>query len=141
MRNYNLNYFVAKGYSFALIKNNKIFYKSQGRGLKPLVFCLRKYSAKGGVAADEKKEMRGAMIYDKIVGLAAAMLLASAKVKKIQTLIISQRAKKYLVKNRIEVIYEKEVKNIMNENKTDLCGMEKLAAEKGLRGLREFWKI
>jgi hypothetical protein len=131
MKNYNLEYFLSKKYSFVLIKNNKIFYQSKSRGLKPLVFCLRKH----------KKEMRGAIVYDKIGGLAAATLLASAKVKKIQTLIISQRAKKYLVKNRIEVIYEKEVKNIMNENKTDLCGMEKLAAEKGLRGLREFWKI
>lgn len=131
MQNYNLEYFFEKEFSFVLIKNNETIYRSKSQGLKPLVFCLKKY----------RKEMREAAVYDKVIGLAAAMLLASVKVKEIQTLMISQSAKKYLAKNKIKIIYKKEVKNIMNKNKTDLCGMEKLAIEKGLRSLREFWKL
>ncbi len=131
IKNWNLEYFIERKLSFVLIKDDKTVYKSRSQGLKPLVFCLKKY----------KKEMKGAIVFDKVIGLAATILLASTKVKEIQTLIISQKAKKYLTKSKIKIIYKKEVKNIMNKRKNDLCGMEKLAAEKGLRGLREFWEV
>lgn len=129
MKNYNLDYFLLKNYSFALIKNNKLIYKSKSQGLKPLVFCLKKY----------RKQMRDAIIYDKIIGLAAAKLLVHGKVAEVWTPIISCNAKKYLRSKKIKLIYKKEVKNIMNKEKSDLCGMEKLATSKGIAGLRKFF--
>src|SRR3989339_1988460 len=106
MKNYNIDYFLSKNYSFVLIKNNKITRRSKSQGLKPLVFCLKKY----------KKEMRGGIVYDKIVGLAVAMLLGYGKATEAWTPIISKNARKYLLKNKIKLTHKKEVKNIMNKN-------------------------
>jgi hypothetical protein len=75
--------------------------------------------------------MYGAIAFDKIVGRAAAMLLAHAKVKEVWTPIVSQGAKKYLKKNKIKVEFKKEVRNIMNRKGNDLCPMEKLSRKMG----------
>jgi len=131
MKNYNLDYFLSKNYSFVLIKNNKITRRSKSQGLKPLVFCLRKY----------KKEMRGAMVYDKVIGLAAAMLLEYGNVAEVWTPIISRAAKKYLQGKKVKIIFKKEVENILNNNREGLCLMEKLVQKEGMRGLRKFWGI
>jgi len=118
---FNLDYFLEKRWSFVLIKNGKIIFKSKAKRLKPLIFCLKKH----------QKEMRGAIVFDKIVGRAAAMLLAYAKVKEAWTPTISQDAKKYLKKNKIKIEFKKEVKNIMNRKGDDLCPMEKLSQKMG----------
>lgn len=129
MKNYNLDYFLSKNYSFVLIKNNKLIYKSKSQGLKPLVFCLKK----------RKKEMKEAIVYDKVIGLAAAMLLKWGGVAEIWTPIISYNAKKYLRGKKIRIIFKKEIKNIFNKDRSDLCGMEKLAAKEGSVGLKKFF--
>jgi hypothetical protein len=145
MKKHYIDYFLTKDWSFVLIKDGKVVYselnaryigrsaryKSKSQGLKPLVFCLRKY----------KKEMKNAVVYDKIVGLAAAMLLAYGKVKEVWTPIISKDARKYLEKHRIKIIYKKEVKNILNKDGTDICPMEKIAEKAGLRELSKILKL
>jgi hypothetical protein len=131
MPKYNLHYFLKKEFSFVLIKNNKIICKSKSQGLKPLVFCFKK----------RKKEMRGAIVYDKVIGLAAAMLLEYSNVTEVWTPIISRAAKKYLCQKKVKLIYKKEVKDILNKEKNNLCGMEKLAANEGLAGLRSFFNF
>lgn len=127
--NYNLDYCLSKNYSFVLIKNNKIIFKSKNQGLKPLVFCLKKH----------EKEIRGAIVYDKVIGLAAAMLLKWGGVAEIWTPLMSSNAKKYLRGKKVRIIFKKEVKNIFNKDRSDLCGMEKLAENKGIAGLRKFF--
>jgi hypothetical protein len=118
---YNLGYFSGKNWSFVLIKNGKIIFKSKADRLKPLILCIKKH----------QKEMRGAIVFDKIIGRAAAMLLVYAKVKEVWTPIISQDARKYLKKNKIKAEFKKEVKNIMNQKGDDLCPMEKLSRKMG----------
>jgi len=114
---YNLGYFLQKNWSFVLIKKDKIIFKSKLKGLDPLVFCIKKY----------KKEMRGAVIFDKIVGRAAACLLAYTKVKEVWTPTISRDARRILAKTKIKVVYKREVKSIMDRKGSDLCPMEKLS--------------
>jgi len=75
--------------------------------------------------------MQGTIAFDRIIGQAAAILLAYAKVKEVWTPIISQDARKYLKKNKIKVEFKKEVKNIMNQKGDDLCPMEKLSRKMG----------
>lgn len=116
-----VNYFLGKPWSFVLIKNEKIIYSSKAERLKPLIFCIKKH----------KKEMRGATVFDRVIGQAAAMLLAHAKVKEIWTPTISQDAKKYLEKNKIKIEFKKKIKNIMNRKGDDLCPMEKLSRKMG----------
>ncbi|MDD5489828.1 MAG: DUF1893 domain-containing protein [Candidatus Moranbacteria bacterium] len=114
---YNLEYFFRKDWSFVLIKNGKIVFKSKAERLKPLILCIKKH----------KKEMRGAIVFDKIIGRAAAVLLISAKVKEVWTPTISRSGKAYLVKNKVKIGYKNLVECIMNRNGDDLCPMEKMS--------------
>jgi hypothetical protein len=118
---YSLEYFLEKNWSFVLIKNGEILYKSKADRLKPLILCIKKH----------QNEMRRAIVFDKIIGRAAAMLLAHAKVKEVWTPTISQDARKYLKKSKIKIEFQKEVKNIMNQKGDDLCPMEKMSRKMG----------
>lgn len=129
-KTYSLDYFSGKNWSFVLLKDGEILYKSKADRLKPLIFCIKKH----------KKEMRGAIVFDKIVGRAAATLLAYAKVKEIWTPIISQDAKKYLKKSKIKIEFKKEVKNIMNQKRDDFCPMEKLSRKMGIKIIQHLLK-
>lgn len=71
--------------------------------------------------------MRGATVFDKMVGRAAAILLAYARVKEVWTPMVSKNARKILAGNEIKLIFKKEVRNIMNRKGDDLCPMEKLS--------------
>jgi len=71
--------------------------------------------------------MRGATVFDKMVGRAAVILLVYAKVKEIWTPVVSRNAKRILAKNEIKLVFQKEVRNIMNRRGDDLCPMEKLS--------------
>jgi len=113
----SLDYFLEKSWSFVLIKNGKIIFKSKAKHLKPLIFCVKKY----------KKEMRGAVVFDKIIGRAAAILLAYAKVKEVWTPTVSRSGKAYLIKNKVKIGYIRLVSCIMNRKGNDLCPMEKLS--------------
>lgn len=128
---YSLDYFSEKNWSFVLIKNGKILYKSKADRLRPLILCIKKH----------KKEMRGAVVFDKIVGRAAALLLAYAKVKEVWTPTISQDAMKYLKKSKIKIEFKKEVKNIMNQKGDDLCPMEKLSRKMGKKIIGHLLKV
>jgi hypothetical protein len=125
---YSLEYFFEKSWSFVLIKNGKIIYKSKAQRLRPLVFCLKKYN----------RQISGTVVFDKIVGRAAAYLLARARVAEVRTPTISRDAKRILSKNKIKIAFGREVKNIMNRRGDDLCPMEKLS---GKLGEKEFVKF
>jgi hypothetical protein len=131
MQNYNLNYFTNKSWSLVLIKDGKIIYKSEDQGLKPLVFCLKTH----------REEMRGSIVFDKIIGRAAAMLLVYGKIEEVWTPIISEGGLEYLQKNKIKVICQNKVKNILNKKGDDLCPMEKMSEEDGLAGLLEVFEL
>lgn len=112
---YSLEYFFQKPWSFILIKNGEIIFKSKAQHLKPLVLCIKKY----------KREMRGTIVFDKVVGQAAAILLTYARVKEVWTPVVSRGAKRILAKNKIKLVCQKEAENIMNRSGNDLCLMEK----------------
>ena len=128
---YNLDYFLPKDYSFVLIGNKKVIYQSKSQRLAPLVFCLKRY----------RKEMKGAVVYDKIVGLAAAKLLAYGRVAEVWTSIVSKRGLKYLRENKIKVEYKKEVKNILNKKSDDICPMEKMSKGKSEKEICKIFRI
>jgi len=120
MKEYSIDYFSNSKWVFVLIKDGEIVYCSKDRGLKPLIFCLRNYKA----------QMQGAVVFDKIVGRAAALFLICGKVKKIFSLTISQGALNVLKENGVGMEYKKKVENILNKNSSDVCLMEKLSQGK-----------
>jgi hypothetical protein len=116
----NLDYFIKKGWSFALIKGGEILYYSKNQGLKPLIFCVKNY----------RRQMRGATVYDKVVGRAAALLLCYGGVKKVLTPLITRNALVVLQRGGAAAEYKKIVRHILNAPGSDLCPMEKLSRKK-----------
>lgn len=92
---------------------------SSDNGLKPLALALKLH----------RRQMKGATVYDKIVGLASARLLVLAKVKEINTELASQSAVAYLEKNNIKITAEETIPRLLNQAQTSQCEMEKLALE------------
>ena len=124
----DLHYFTGKKLAFALIKNEKIIYQSKKQRLEPLLFCLKKY----------KRQMRGATVYDKVVGRAAALLLAYGGVARVLAPLISRGGLAVLRRGGAVVEYQKIVKNITNIKGDDLCPMERLSQGKSVE---EFQKL
>jgi hypothetical protein len=119
-KEYNLEHFSKLTWSLVVIKNGKIIYKSKMRRLKPLIFCIKKFG----------KVLRGAVVFDRNVGQASAMLLNFAKVKEIWTPTVSVAGKKFLEKNKIKLEYFKIVKSINRED-GQMCPMEKMSEDLG----------
>ena len=122
---YNLDCFSGSYWSFVIIKQNRIIYKSKLAGLKPLIYCIKKYQT----------EMRDSIVYDKIIGKAAAILIASAGVREVWTPTISKAGRAYLSKNNVKIAYKDIVNCIRNRSGNDICPMEKIA---GRLGEKEF---
>lgn len=119
-KKYSLEYFSRLKWSLVVVKKDKIIYKSKMRRLEPLIFCIKKFG----------KNMQGAVVFDRSVGQASAMLLKFAKVKKVLTPTVSMAGRKFLDKNKINLEYLKLVKSINRED-GQICPMEKMSCEMG----------
>ncbi len=104
--------------TLAVISGDDVF-TSQERGVKPLLFLLK-----------EKKEfLKGASVADKVIGKAAALLMALGEIKEVHTLIISEPAIKVFEKHNIPCFYDKKVDRIVNRTGDGLCPMETLCLD------------
>jgi hypothetical protein len=105
-------------YSLALVQGDKIIFSSKGRGLKPLWDCLENY----------RQTKERFILYDKVIGLAAAKLVVYSEIiSEIQTLLISQPAKKFLEENGIKIEAEKTAANILTQDRLAICPGEIIA--------------
>jgi len=124
---YSLNRFQKSSYSLVVYQNNKRIFTSQASALKPLLFFFRKNLSNNNL-----------IIYDKIIGRAAALLLVLANPQKIYTPILSYSAEKVLQQHKIAVEFKKQVQFISDYTKEKMCGWEKLAKDKTPQ---QFYKI
>ena len=83
------------------------------RGVKPLLDFI-----------DEKYNIKGAVVADKVVGKAAAMLYVLLEIKELYACVISEPALEVLQKNGINVTYGEKVSMIRNRTDTGFCPME-----------------
>lgn len=107
------------GLSLRVEKDGEIICESRDAMLKPLFACL----------ARQREHMRGAVVIDKVVGRAAALLMILARVGQVITPVASESAKKLLDAAGIPLFAHKIIPVIMNRDRTDLCPMEKMANE------------
>lgn len=103
-------------YTFVLLADEKIAKISYKKGIVPFMEAIR----------DNYALMEGAVIADKVIGKAAALLAVNSKITGIYTEIISNKAKEVLDCYSIFYQYEKCVDYIQNRSKEDKCPMEKL---------------
>ncbi len=65
-----------------------------------------------------------AVVADKVVGKAAAMLMVVAKIKRLYTPMISENALEFLSNQTIDFSYDKTVPYIINNERNGMCPME-----------------
>lgn len=106
-------------YSLVFVKNGKILFSSKESGINSFIESIDKCG----------ENLKNSSLADRVVGLAIAMLSVYIEVNSVYAYIISRLGMKYLKENRIPFIYEKEVKEILNENKKEICPFEKIAMQ------------
>ena len=106
-----------KGLSLSIEKDGNVLHQSFDPMLKPLYNLLKNHGS----------DLRGATVYDKIVGRAAAYLCIVGGVREIYTLLASETAKIVLAEHHISITALKTIPVIMNRDNTDKCPMEKMA--------------
>lgn len=104
--------------TIAVVSNGEVF-TSQERGVKPLLHLL----------TEKKGLLKGASVADKVIGKAAALLMALGEIKEVHTLIISEPAIKIFEKYNIPCFYDKKVDRIINRTGDGLCPMETLCLD------------
>ena len=102
-----------------IYKNNASVITSDDRGVNSLIKLIK----------EDKSQLSGSLIADKVIGKAAALLMIYAGVKEIYAPIISKPALKTLLKHNVKVYYDKEVERIINRKGDGLCPMETLCLD------------
>ena len=110
------NILLKENHTIVIYKNDASVYTSNDRGVAPLMKLLK----------ENKAQLKDSMIADKVVGKAAALLMAYGKVKEVYTPTISTLALKVFKNHNIEIHYDKEVGRIINRKGDGLCPMETL---------------
>ena len=95
-----------------VIKNGKVIDSEAGRGVKPII------------ALSKRSVLSDALVVDKVVGKAAAMVMTYSGVKYCHAITISEFARNWFEKCDVEVTYEKCVPYIVNRAGDGMCPME-----------------
>lgn len=113
-------------HSLLVYQKGKISYQDE-HGIKPLLIQI------------EKKGLKKAVVVDKVIGKAAALLMVYGKVKQVHTDIIAKDAITVFEKHKVKFSYNKVVDYILNVKKDGLCPMEQKV--KDIDSPKEAYKI
>lgn len=111
--NVNINELAQKlgNHSLLVYQKGNITFQDE-HGIKPLLIQI------------DKKGLKKAVVVDKVIGKAAALLMVYGKVKQVHTDIIAKDAITVFEKYKIKYSYNKVVDYILNVKKDGLCPME-----------------
>jgi len=101
--------------SCVVIKDDEIVYTANGRGVSPLL----------KIFADEPDKLKNAFVVDKIIGKAAAMILAAGGARRAHGVVMSAAGRDYLIRHGIIAEYSECVDMIANRDGTDICPIER----------------
>ena len=100
--------------TFVAISPTGEIYRSSEMGIVPITDLI-----------DSRKDfLQNAYVADKVIGRAAAFLLARGKICGLYTKTVSHLAKQVIDMNGIPFFFEEEVEFIKNRRKTGMCPME-----------------
>ena len=97
-----------------LVYNNDSLSIHANRGVRDLLELL----------SAEPERLRGAIVADKIIGKAAAALMATGGVQEVHTNVICTPARELLEQEGIKVFAREEVEKILNKDKTHMCPID-----------------
>ena len=100
-------------YSLAVVKDDNIIYKDDGRSLTPLISCIKNNS------------FSDCILFDCVIGLAAARLIIHSKMfVEVFTDLASEKAVSLLKQNNMPINAKKIVPNILRKDGKGICPME-----------------
>lgn len=97
-----------------LVYNDSVLTTHQNRGVADLLQLI----------SDQPQRLKGAIVADKIIGKAAAALMATGGVIEVHTNIICTPARELLEKEGIAVYASDEVPQILNRDKSSMCPID-----------------
>jgi len=109
-----------QAYSLAMFCGGKRVFTSREGGLKPLVEWLAIY----------RGQYQGCLLHDRVIGLAAARLIASSGlIAAVMTLVSSRPARDFLAEAGISLQAAQIVDNILTQDRAAVCPGEIIALE------------
>ena len=112
-----------------LVFNNDLLTTHDNRGVRDLLTLV----------ATQPDRLKGAIVADKVVGKAAAALMAAGGVVEVNTNIICTPARQLVEGENIKVFATKEVPQILNRNKSAMCPID--TQLEGIESVEECVKI
>jgi Domain of unknown function (DUF1893) len=104
-------------WNLVIVKKGQVILSSRERGIAPFFQAIRSLG----------RGLHNAVVADRVVGLAIAMLCLHARVSSVYAGIVSQGALDMLRKKGVVIDGKSIVPHISNYDGTDLCPFEKLA--------------
>ena len=122
-------------YSLVIVRDGRIIYASRYHGIGGILQAIEELD----------NRIKGASVADRVIGKAAALLLAYSKVKDAYALVISRNGLETLRSHGIQVDYESLVPKILDRSRREICPFEKIALEidsprLGFEVLRRRWR-
>ncbi len=108
-----------KGATLAIVKEGRVLFESDSSGIRGLLQAIEKLG----------KEMAGSSVADKVVGRAAALLLAHSSVREVYASVLSREGLKVLEENHIKIEHENLVQIILDQTGKKICPFEKFSSE------------
>ncbi len=105
-----------ENHTIVIYKNDASVFTSDDRGVAPLMRLLK----------EDKTQLKDSVVVDKVIGKAAALLMAYGEVKEVYTPTISLPAIQVFKNHDIKITFDKEVDRIINRKGDGLCPMESL---------------
>lgn len=105
-----------ENHTIVIYKNDASVFTSDDRGVAPLMRLLK----------EDKTQLKDSVVVDKVIGKAAALLMAYGEVKEVYTPTISSPAIQVFKNHDIKITFDKEVDRIINRKGDGLCPMESL---------------
>lgn len=106
-----------EGAAVVVARDGVIIDRREGRGISPILELM------------DLNKLKRTIVYDRIIGRAAAAICIVGKAKKVYASVMSHGAKKLLEENGIEAVGLKMTDGIINREKTGSCPMEEAVKE------------
>ena len=119
--------------SLVIVKEDEILFESRSSGIKGLLQAIDKF----------EEGLDGSSVADRVVGRAAALLLAYSRVKEVYAATLSDGGLEVLKENSVRVEHDNLVPKILDRKGENICPFEKFSltitsVEEAYRQLRAF---
>jgi len=122
-----------KNLSLVIVKEGKLLFKSDSSGINGLLQAIENL----------EKNLHRSSVADRVVGRAAALLLAYSRVKEVYASTLSNEGLRVLKENNIPAEHDNLVPEILDKEEKNICPFEKFSLtikspNEAYRKLKEF---